>query len=539
MKRFLSLIIAAVMVLSLTPMAAFVVSAATASDEQGVVYDLSFDGTYYRVKSYKGTATDVVIPAEYEGLPVQEILDYAFYNSEIITSVVIGDSVTNIGNGAFAYCANLTSVVIGNSVTNIGDYAFAYSKNLTSIVIPESVTVVNNYVFYDCTSLTDIYCEAESQPESWSDEWNYALEATVHWGYGASSDDDASDDVGTEGLVFELSEDETYYIVSGYNGTESDVVIPAEYEGLPVKEIGVMAFEECEILTSIEMPDSIVTIGNYAFKLCANLTSAKIGNSVRTIGGHAFDCCESLTSIEIPDSVTSIGSYVFSGCDELASMVVSSGNTVYKSVDNCLIEIDTKTLIAGCKNSIIPADGSVTSIGDLAFYQCSTLTSIEIPDTITEIGNYAFNSCCGLTSVTIGSSVTSIGNQVFYCCENLTSIVIPESVTDTGYYVFGYCTNLTDIYCEAESQPEGWNTDWIVDCDATVHWGYGKEEVLLGDLNNDDVVDSFDYSLVKRACFGTYELSDDELVSADVNGDGSIDSYDFLLIKRIVLGNYK
>ena len=189
-----------------------------------------------------------------------------------------------------------------------------------------------------------------------------------------------------------------------------------------VTSIGIRAFSDCRGLTSITIPNSVTSIGNSAFSNCRGLTSVTIGNSVTNIGNNAFDNCSSFTSIEIPNSVTSIGSDVFYGCTGLTSIIVSDGNTVYDSRNNCnaIIETSTNTLITGCKNTIIP--NSVTSIGDSTFSNCTGLTSITIPDNVTSIGNYAFSNCTGLTSVTIPNSVTSIGNSAFHGCSGLTSI---------------------------------------------------------------------------------------------------------------------
>ncbi len=114
---------------------------------------------------------------------------------------------------------------------------------------------------------------------------------------------------------------------------------------------------------------------------------------------------------------------------------------------------------------------SVTSIGNWAFMS-SSLTSIKIPDSVTSIGEQAFFTCHSLTSVTIGNGVTSIGAWAFYNCSSLTSIIIPKSVTSIGYDAFYNCKSLTTIYCEAESQPSGWDSSWKGGCTATVVWGY-------------------------------------------------------------------
>ena len=148
--------------------------------------------------------------------------------------------------------------------------------------------------------------------------------------------------------------------------------------------------------------------------------------NVTGINSAAFQDCSDLTSITIPYSVTSIGREAFRGCSSLTSMVVAEENIVYDSRSNCnaIIETSSNTLIAGCKNTLIP--NSVTEIGNSALKGCSSLTSIEIPNSVTNIGYQAFYHCTSLTSVTIGNSVTSIGYAAFRDCINLTSVTIPN-----------------------------------------------------------------------------------------------------------------
>ena len=238
--------------------------------------------------------------------------------------------------------------------------------------------------------------------------------------------------------------------------------------------MGRSAFQDCTNLTSVTIGDNINVgsssqeIGYMAFKNCTNLTDVFIGHTVRIIGAEAFHGCSRLTTVTIPNTVTSIGIYVFSGCSNLASITVESGNLNYDSRNNCnaIIKTNTNTLISGCKNTVIP--NSVTSIGEFAFYQCYSLTSISIPNSVTAISNYAFEECNNLTNVTIPNSVTTIGSSAFSGCSGLTSVTIPNSVTSIGGAAFSGCSVLNDVFS-------------LIDDPATVSMAYS---VFAGNPSN-------------------------------------------------------
>ena len=242
-----------------------------------------------------------------------------------------------------------------------------------------------------------------------------------------------------------------------------------------IVSIGERAFEGCYNLSSIEISSGVTSIGERAFSGCMYLNSFEIPNSVKLIGSYSFEGC-GLTSLIIPKSVTEIGYAAFANCGSLESIIVESDNTTYDSRENCnaIIETSSNALIAGCKNSSIPS--SVNSIGRCAFSGCYDLTSIDLPNSIESIGEEAFEGCTNLYFITIPSSVTSIGNGAFYECWNLSSIDIPNSVTSIGSTAFCYCrglssvnipnsvtqigyaafqgcTYLTDVYCYATNVP--------------------------------------------------------------------------------------
>ena len=313
-------------------------------------------------------------------------------------STIIPNSVTSIGNWAFKCCSSLTSITIPNSVKSIGEEAFSGCSSLTSVTIPNGVKSIGDEAFELCTSLIS-------------------------------------------------------------------VTIPRS-----VTHIGNGAFGDCSSLASTTIPNSVTSIGVYAFwgtafyqnpanwkngalyidncllKVDTNFVgNFKIKENTRLIGDAAFHNCKSLTSVTIPNSVTSIGDCVFGRCSALASIVIDSENPVYDSRNNCnaIIETATNTLIAGCKNTIIP--NSITSIGEAAFWQHSSLTSITIPNSVTSIGNWAFEGCSALTSVTIPNSVKEIREGAFCWCTSLRYITIPNSVTNIGEQAFWYCSALTSI----------------------------------------------------------------------------------------------
>ena len=213
----------------------------------------------------------------------------------------------------------------------------------------------------------------------------------------------------------------------------------------------------------LEIGSGVTSISSGAFYGSTSLTSVSIPNSVTSIGDFAFYGCSSLPAITIPNSVTNIGKGAFADCSGLTEIKVGVNNPVYHANGNCLIQTNNKTVVAGFKTSVIPADGSVTRIGDYAFYKCTGITGVTIPVGVTHIGDYAFYDCSGLTSISIPSSVTSIGRQAFRGCTSLTGVHISDLTAWLAIsFEHDYQSDYWCIYGYDESADIGWVEDSFI-----------------------------------------------------------------------------
>ena len=345
------------------------------------------NGCSIKPASYRfGTPTLTIPSRVMEGgrsIRVLEIERYAFDDCKTLTSVVIPEGVTTIGERAFNACVNLREVSIPSSVTTILLYAFRDCSGLTSVVIPSSMTTIGEGIFDGCSSLTSV-----TIPEGVT---------TIEYGP-----------------------------FSGCSGLTS-VVIPSS-----VTKIGISAFSGCSGLTSVVIPSSVTTIGSSAFSGCSRLERIAVasGNS------HYYEDGGVLFGLEydygigkegkvlkyypawrtgeyrIPSDVEIIGASAFAGCSGLTSVTIPKG---------------------------------VTAIDGGAFWGCSGLTSVTIPEGVTTIGGGAFEGCSGLTSVTIPEGVTKIGWEAFDSCVNLSEVSIPSSVTSIDRVIFLGCSRLQRI----------------------------------------------------------------------------------------------
>lgn len=366
---------------------------------QGLWYELNEDGASYKVTGI-GEATDVtdlVIFSTHNGLPVTDIYSVCRDNT-VVESVTIYDGIVSIsGDSAFWSCDNLHKVTLPATLTHIPSHAFSWS-NLREIKIDE-----DNPVYQSVDN-----CVIEKQTK------------TLCIG-------SANSRIPSDGSVTSIGD----YAFSGRVDL-TEMTIPD-----CISLIGEWAFNGCTGLTKIEIPATVKTIKQAVFKDCENLNRLIINEGVSEIGDSAFNST-ALNELHIPKSVKAIGRRAFIGSKNLKTISVDSQNEIYRSINNCFVEISSKTLLLGCAASIIPTDNSVTAIGEYAFYMCEGLTGIEIPTNITNIGDGAFYSCVKLESVEIPDSVASLGVASFYHCNRLKSIKLSNSIKEIKNGTFGY-----------------------------------------------------------------------------------------------------
>ena len=391
--------------------------------------------------------TSITIPGN-----VESIGERAFYNCDNLTDVTLQDGVKSIGDATFIWCNNLTNIVLPNSITSIGDWAFKDCTSLTSIKIPSSVTSIHD-PFYNCFSLKTISLDCDSPLK----RTNFGKQAdlvsyTPHTLIKTEAKPVTDDESGNK-EYWTCSHCGKYFL--------SDDTNPETATAVELSEIIICNHKNAELRNASEPTetspgysgdlycpdcDKVVEKG-YTYWNEDNLTWKLYEDGTLNISGTgamkdydsddspATQKKDSVKKVVIEDDVTSIGNYAFSGCSSLTDITLPSSVT---SIKSCAFYKCSQL-------ASIEIPSSVTSIGNSAFRNCTGLTSITIPESVTSIGDSAFRNCTGLTSITISDRVTSIGNYVFWGCSNLTSIVIPDSVTSIGVLAFNDCSSLTSI----------------------------------------------------------------------------------------------
>jgi len=372
---------------------------------------------------------------------LQSIGSQAFYGRSSLTSIKLPDGVTKIGEQAFMNCSSLTSINLPDKVTQIGNYAFYYCRSLTSIDIPEGVTQIGEWAFYYCRSLTSI-----SIPKTVSSigEKAFAGCSSLSAFYGKYA-----------------TEDNRCLI---QNGT-------------------LLAFAPAG-LTEYTIPDGVTAIGAYTFSYCSSLTGINIPERVTAIGSSAFAYCNSLTSVYCkPTTPPTLGGDVFLNISSSLKIYVPTASVkAYKTAANWSewafkifadhAEINEDDLINfedPIVKEICLKHWDTNGDGELSNKEAAAVTDLKqvFKDNkdiasfnelryffgLQSIGDNAFYGCSSLTSINLPDGVTKIGRQTFEGCSSLTSVNIPEGVTAIGAYTFWDCSSLTSVYCKPTTPP--------------------------------------------------------------------------------------
>ena len=424
---------------------------------------------------------------------VTSIGDYAFESYSALTSVTIPEGVTSIGDSTFYNCYALTSVTLPDSVTSIGWGAFYRCPAITSMTIPTSVTSIGFAAFSGCTSLASIEVASGNEYYSSLDGVLFNKNATelVYFPSGRAGDytipngvisignnafgecealtsvtiPNSVTSIGNCAFALVGSLKDVYYLGTQEQwkaitiGTSNDELINAEIHFAPaisgscgenltwtLDESGLLTISGTGDMENYEYDSDNRTTAPWS-KYSETIITVVIEPGVTGLGNYAFNYCSKITSVTMPNSVTSIGKEALRNCKALTSIEVASDNEYYSSLDGVLFNKDATELVRfpGGLAGTYTIPGSVTSIGDSAFSNCTSLTSVTIPGSVTSLGDSAFWGCGSLTNVTIPGSVTSIGYGAFAWCSSFTSMIIPNSVTSIGDYVFHFCEALTTV----------------------------------------------------------------------------------------------
>ena len=413
----------------------------------------------------------------------------AFYGDESLTTITLPDTLTSIGEDAFRGCKNLASIAIPNSVIAIGDFAFAACESLTSFTFPTALTYASSWMLYNCTNLTSLvvpdtitYINKGAFENTGISELTVGLdmlENVVHNGEMDKSkitklaltsgtllkslssytnletlllpDDIESTNV--EVIDYNSKLTFTEYKNAKYLGNETNKYLllvsvidktQTSFEFAEgVRVIYDNAFKEMP-LTSIDLPNTLITVGRYAFKGCNGIEHLTIPASVKNMQESSFRECTGLTDVTFENEsklVAPTGSMgVFTGCTSLESVTCPAEFLVTNQGSGA-----SSTLPKNKLTTIVVTSGTV--IPDNAFRYLDKLSSLTLPNSITEIGRYAFSGCESLKSIVIPGKVERLIEDSLF--DNFVeSITISEGVKRIEDSAIAAVSgqNLTELY---------------------------------------------------------------------------------------------
>ena len=377
-----------------------------------------YDSYYQSFSSAFGNLTSLQI-----GDNVKNIPPYTFGNKTGLTgTLIIPDSVINIGERAFIGCNNIDTLIIGNSVSSIGQYAFNGCTGLTgTLSIPQADTI-GYRAFYNCNGINSLIL-GEGVKYIGGESFCNCSSLT-----GLLNIPNSVTNIGRNAF-------------NGCSGVDSLII------GEGVVSIGADAFKNCSSLISVVFnADSCISVGQYTydrvFNGCTSLSVLTIGKHVKNIPGLLFKGCSSLSTVYYNADSCTNASNAFSGTS-LTSLSIGEN-----------VKHIPSGIFSGCSSltGTLTIPDSVIVIGDYAFYGCTGLDTLDFGRSVASIGNSAFYNCTGLVGkLNIPNSVTEIGNSAFSACSGLDTLIIGKSVQTIGYQAFQNCTGLIHVAFNADS----------------------------------------------------------------------------------------
>ncbi len=371
------------------------------------------------------------------GNSVERIEGYAFYSCPVLKSIDVPDSVVYIGDWAFYCCTALESVDLGKSVERIGSHAFCWCPSLKSIRIPDSVIRIENAAFYACEALESVDL-GSSVEVIYEDAFAGCTalksieipDSVVYIGNNAFAGCTALKSIEISDSVKEI----------GSNAFVGCTALESIEFGNGLERLYSYAFADCTSLRSVTIPAGIEEYGSGVFEDCTALEEVTFADGATYIGSEMFRNCTSLTKVNIPASIHGIDYTAFMGCTALAGLNIASESPNFVSDEKAVYNKNRTELVLFLDRDATSFEisSTVKVIGDGAFYKCSNLESVTIPEGVTFIGADAFYDCDALADVKLPSTLKVIDAYAFEDCSSLKSIAIPYGVTEIGDSAFAY-----------------------------------------------------------------------------------------------------
>lgn len=372
------------------------------------------------VSAYLGGDSEIEVPSIIDGYRVSEIGEYAFYNLDDAAQINLPYTINEIDSSAFAFCDSLRSIALPTGILDIGDYCFLGCSLLQSVSISDGLENIGYRAFYNCPLLDEV-----DMPQGIRNISRQAFSKTA---------------------LIESAEGE---VCLNGNLLLADSAARGEYTVSPaVVTVAGGAFEDCDGVSMITIPDSVRFVSDGAFEGCDSLTSVSLPDTVESIGEFACSHCPRLESIYIGSGAQLIGDGLAYNCPKLKRITISNDNLNYSSFDGVLYDKSLTELIrfpSANEIAVFSVPETVRSIDPSAFKDAVHLRRVEINRGISEITPNCFENCRQLEGVKLPETVVRIDAEAFLKCISLNEINFPVRLKSIDRSAFMLCRSLKEI----------------------------------------------------------------------------------------------